>query len=174
MSEPILYGRGIPSIAEQLGITTEEAQAIYDKVLAKFEGLAAFIEDSERMAREFGYVTTIWGRRRQLQDMQLPYYEFYYKDGCNPNFDPLASDLSEEDVPDDVIIDFTMKLLKCYGRDKKEQLKERIRSMGYRIVDNTSLIARAKRQVVNARVQGKPNRLNCPSAVNHNAHGCAA
>lgn len=174
MSKPILYGRGIPSIAEQLGITVEEAKEIYNKVLAKFEGLAAFIKESEQMAREYGYVTTVWGRRRQIPDMQLPYYEFYYKDGCNPNFDPLSSDLSETDVPDDIIISFTQQLLRCYGREKKEILKEKIRQQGFKIIDNTSIIAKAKRQVVNARVQGKPKRLNCPSAVNHDAHGCAA
>jgi DNA polymerase I-like protein with 3'-5' exonuclease and polymerase domains len=152
----ILYGRGIPSIAEQLGKTVKEAQSIYDKVLAKFEGLAAFIEESENMARELGYVTTVWGRRRQLPDMQLPYFEFSYKDGVVPDFDPLSDsddDYSTE-VPEEVVADLTKKLLNCWGYKKKEELKEKIRAQGINVKDNGSFIAQAQRQCVNARVQG--------------------
>lgn len=151
-----MYGRGIPSIAEQLGKTVKEAQAIYDKVLAKFEGLAKFIEESEEMARKYGYVTTVWGRRRQLPDMQLPYFEFSYKDGVVPDFDPLSDsddDYSTE-VPEEVVADLTKKLLNCWGYKKKEELKEKIRAQGINVKDNTSFIAQAQRQCVNARVQG--------------------
>lgn len=151
----ILYGRGIPSIAEQLGKTVQEAQKIYDKVLAKFEGLAAFIEESEEMARKYGYVETVWGRRRQLPDMQLPYYEFSYKAGVNPDFDPLDPDQSmSTEVPEDVVRELTNKLLNCWGYKKKEQMKEQIRAQGINIKDNCSAIAQAQRQCVNARVQG--------------------
>ena len=152
----VLYGRGIPSIAEQLGKTVQEAQKIYDKVLSKFEGLANFIKASEDMAREKGYVETVWGRRRQLPDMQLPYFEFKYKDGVSPDFDPLADDASEfsDEVPIDVVKDLTDRLLKCWGRKQKEELKERIRASGISVKDNSSLIAQAQRQCVNARVQG--------------------
>ena len=152
----ILYGRGIPSIAEQLGKTVQEAQKIYDNVLAKFEGLAKFISESEDMAREYGYVTTVWGRRRQLPDMQLPYYEFKYKNGVNPDFDPLSGDTSEysDEVPEDIVEDLTNKLLHCRGFKQREQFKEKIRNAGMTIKDNSSFIARAQRQTVNARVQG--------------------
>lgn len=145
-------------------------------MLAKFEGLAAFIEESENMARELGYVTTVWGRRRQLPDMQLPYFEFSYKDGVVPDFDPLSDsddDYSTE-VPEEVVADLTKKLLNCWGYKKKEELKEKIRAQGINVKDNGSFIAQAQRQCVNARVQGKPKRLNCPFAVNHITHGCVA
>lgn len=152
----VLYGRGIPSIAEQLGKTPQEAQIIYNKVLNKFEGLAKFISESEDMAREYGYVTTVWGRRRQLPDMQLPYYEFKYKNGVNPDFDPLSGDANEysDEVPEDIVEDLTNKLLHCRGFKQREQFKEKIRNAGMTIKDNSSFIARAQRQCVNARVQG--------------------
>lgn len=161
IEQPILYGRGIPSIAEQLGKTVQEAQQIYDKVLAKFEGLAKFIEKSEDYAREHGYVETVWGRRRQLPDMQLPCYEFSYKNGFAPEFDPLSDDTSEisTEVPESVARDLTNKLLNCWGFKKREEMKERIRQNGINIKDNTSFIAKSKRQVINSKVQGKPNRL---------------
>ena len=55
----ICYGRGIKSIAKQLGTTEQEAQNIYDSVLNIFKGLKTFDEDSKRMAFEKGYVTTV-------------------------------------------------------------------------------------------------------------------
>ena len=108
------------------------------------------------MERELGFVTTVWGRRRQLPDMQLPYFEFKYKDGVSPDFDPLMSDASEysDEVPIDVVEDLTKKLLSCRGYKQKEELKERIRSKGISVKDNGSFIAQAQRQCVNARVQG--------------------
>ena len=159
--KPVLYGRGIPSIAEQLGKTVQEAREIYDKVLRKFEGLAKFIAESEDMARDYGFVTTVWGRRRQLSNMQLPYYEFKYKDGVSPDFDPLTGDTSEytDEVPENVVADLTNKLLNCRSFKQREELKERIRNSGMTVKDNSSFIAQAQRQCVNARVQGKPNRL---------------
>lgn len=151
----VLYGRGIPSIAEQLGTTVQEAQKIYDKVLDSFDGLAKFIEESEDMARKYGYVTTVWGRRRQLPDMQLPWYEFKYKDGVNPNFDPLSDDEEyETEVPYEDVEYYTNKLLACKWYKQREELKEKIRSKGIIIKDNTHAISEAKRQCVNARVQG--------------------
>ena len=151
----ILYGRGIPSIAEQLGKSVQDAQKIYDKVLSKFEGLAKFISDSEDMARELGYVETVWGRRRQLPDMQLPYYEFSYKSGYNPDFDPLNDDVEmSSEVPEDVVRTLTKKLLNCRSWKQRESLKEQIRNQGINIKDNSSFIAQAQRQCVNARVQG--------------------
>lgn len=153
----VLYGRGIPSIAEQLGKTVKEAQNIYDSVLAKFEGLAKFLEASEDMARKYGYTVTKWGRRRQLKDMQLPYYEFGYKNGFTPDFDPLSDDSSDvsTEVPIEIVEVLTNKLLNCWGYKKREELKERIKQKGYTIKDNTTYIKRAQRQCVNSRVQGR-------------------
>lgn len=123
--------------------------------MSKFDGLAQFIEDSEDMARELGYVETVWGRRRQLPDMQLPYYEFSYKDGFNPDFDPLDDDTeTSSEVPMETVKSLTNKLLNCRGWKQREELKERIKSQGISIKDNSSFIAQAQRQCVNARVQG--------------------
>lgn len=87
--------------------------------------------------------------------MQLPYYEFEYKDGYNKDFDPL-DDLSETstDVPEEVVRKLTNKLLSCYGYKKREELKEHLKAEGFKIKDNTSLIRKAQRKTVNARVQG--------------------
>lgn len=153
----ICYGRGIPSIAEQMGCTVKQAQEIYDKVLFCFPQLKQFMEDSERMAREQGYVTTVWGRKRRLPDMQLPLYEFTYAEGAIPqDFDPLSDDVEEysNEVPYDLVVEYTNRLVKCRGYKEKERVKADIRAKGIDIKDNGGYIAQATRQCVNARIQG--------------------
>lgn len=150
----ILYGRQIPSIAEQLGTTTKEAQAIYDKVIASFPALGQFIEDSQNMTRNEGYVTTAWGRRRHLTDMQLEPYEFSYS-GNVTNFDPLAfgQNVSLE-VPKKTKENYIKQLDKAYGWQKKNAIIQNALSQGIKIKDNGGFISQAERQCVNARVQG--------------------
>ena len=92
----VLYGRGVPSIAEQLGTTTKKAQAIKDSVFKGFPAIPKFEEDSLDMAYEKGYVTTLWGRKRRLPDLQLSEYEFRWKDGVRPDEDLLDFGGSEE------------------------------------------------------------------------------
>lgn len=169
----ILYGRSIPSIAEQLHCENEKAQQIYDDVLNKFTGLKAFKQDSEEMARRYGYVTTVWGRKRRLVDMQLPYYEFSYKEGQIPiDFDPLAdednADISTE-VPNDICEKYTNKLLNAkYYKDRK-RIEEELDKMGINVKNNSKKIRDATRQCVNARVQG---RLNCSYILNFITQRC--
>lgn len=150
----ILYGRQIPSIGEQLGVSTKEAQGIYDAVLKAFPELAQFIKDSQEMARTEGYVTTAWGRRRHLHDMQLERYEFSYS-GKVTNFDPLAfgSEVSTE-VPKKVKDTYIKQLDKAFGWKKKNDIIQKALSEGIKIKDNGGFIAQAERQCVNARVQG--------------------
>lgn len=150
----ILYGRQIKSIAEQLGVTTQEAQVIYDKVLDSFPGLAQFIQESQDMARKYGYVVTAWGRRRQLPEMQLPLYEFSYIDGKPPTFDPLADDIEDDEFPLELIEEYTNMLLRCRGYKQKLAALDNLKAMGISVKDNTKQITDAERQCVNARVQG--------------------
>ena len=150
----ILYGRQIPSIGEQLGVSTKEAQGIYNAVLKAFPELAQFIEDSQNMARSEGYVTTAWGRRRHLNDMQLEPYEFSYS-GNVTNFDPLAFGKSVSvEVPENVKKSYIKQLERAYGWQKKNQIIQQALSQGIKIKDNGGFIAQAERQCVNARVQG--------------------
>lgn len=149
----ILYGRTIPSIAEQLGCSTKEAQAIYDKVLDSFTGLANFIKQSETQARENGYVETAWGRRRHIPDMQLPKYEFSYISNKG-HYDPLAFDTTSVEVEPKLVEKYTRAMDKArYAKDKSNVVYE-ARQEGIKIKDNRFKIAEAERQCVNSRVQG--------------------
>ena len=155
----VLYGRGVPSIAEQLGTTTKKAQAIKDSVFKGFPAIPKFEQDSLEMAYEYGYVTTLWGRKRRLPDLQLPEYEFKWKDGAPPDDDLLdfstgeSEDSTDNNVPEDIQRRYTQKLRNCYFGQKRKIFEEANKE-GIWIVDNGAKIADAQRQCVNARIQG--------------------
>ena len=156
----VLYGRGVPSIAEQLGTTTKKAQAIKDSVFKGFPAIPKFEEDSLDMAYEKGYVTTLWGRKRRLPDLQLPEFEFRWKDGAPPDDDLLdfEESLSEDmdksyDVPDEIQAKYVRRLRQAYFGQKRKIFEEANKE-GIWIVDNGGKIADAQRQCVNARIQG--------------------
>lgn len=152
----ICYGKGVRSIGEDLGLSTQKAQQVYDSVLKEFPGLKQFMEDSQEMARTKGFVTTVWGRKRRLPDMQLPPYEFSYVNGVSQDFDPLFdSEMEAETTVDSATVHkYTTLLNKAYGRQKKEEIKRRAQAEGIIIKDNGGFIAEATRQCVNSRIQG--------------------
>lgn len=152
----ILYGRQIPSIAEQLRTTTKEAQSIYDAVLRAFPQLADFIRESKNDAIKYGYVTTAWGRRRRLNDMQLPTYDFSLKNGVLPDFDPLDFDQTEVQcsVSESSKKNYISQLDKARSFSAKQSIIQSALNNGIIIKDNVGFIAQAERQCVNARVQG--------------------
>jgi DNA polymerase-1 len=147
-------GRGIASVAEQLHTTKQKAQQIQDKIFKGFPAIPRFEEDSRQMAIQKGYVTTLWGRKRRLPNIQLPPYEFDFSKKQVQNFNPLDFDITEEEYIDYEAIDRYTKLLdNAYGRQQKEILKAKARAEGIEIKDNGGFIADAERQCVNARIQ---------------------
>lgn len=150
----VTYGKGIPAIGEDLGISTQKAQAVYDKVMESFPMLEKFMHDTQKKARYHGYVETPWGRRRHLKDMQLERYEFSYS-GKVTNFDPLAfgSEVSTE-VPKKVKDNYTKQLDKAFGWKKKNDIIQSALAQGIKIKDNSGFIAQAERQCVNSVIQG--------------------
>lgn len=152
----ILYGKGIPAIAEDLNVSVKKAQEIYDSVLKAYPGLQDLMDESQGMARELGYVETAWGRKRRLPDMQLPEYEFSWIGNTPKNFDPLADDVEEFSTEVDYEIQqrYIKLLKKAYGRNQKQPILEKAKAEGINIKDNGGIIAEATRQCVNSRVQG--------------------
>ena len=155
-----MYGRGVPSIAEQLGTTTKKAQAIKDSVFKGFPAIPKFEEDSLDMAYEKGYVTTLWGRKRRLPDLQLPEYEFKWTDGAPPDDDLLDFAEDENDgmvgvseVPEEIQNKYIRRLRQAYFGQKRKIFEEANKE-GIWIIDNGGKIADAQRQCVNARIQG--------------------
>lgn len=155
----ICYGKGVKAIGEDLNVSTKKAQQIYDSVLKEFTGLKQFMIDSQEMAKELGYVDTVWGRKRRLPNIQLEPYEFSYIGGTPKDFDPLFGDDDEFDagpveVDEKTKQRYIRQLEKTFSRQEKEAIKAKARAEGISIKDNGGFIAEATRQCVNARVQG--------------------
>ena len=150
----VLYGRGTASIGEQLGCSTDKAQAIKDSVFRGFPAIKQFEEDSLQMAYDLGYVTTVCGRKRRLPDLQLPQYEFKWTNGVSPFDDPLDfTQIASTDVPQSIQNKYLSMLSKCKFYEKKK-IFEKANKEGLWIIDNGGKIADATRQCVNARIQG--------------------
>lgn len=143
----ILYGRGTKALAQQLKCSIKEAENIYNEVLSIFTGLRQFKEDSEKMAREKGYVTTAWGRRRHLPDMQLPEYSIYYSKERIERTG--ISVVSQQDLAY-----YSQSLSRVRNKQDRPAIIDAARAQGVIIRNNNAFIARATRQTVNARVQG--------------------
>ncbi len=66
----IVYGLSDFGLADRLNIPREEAKAFIDAYLERFPRVAAFIAGTIESAREQGYVTTLFGRRRQIPELK--------------------------------------------------------------------------------------------------------
>jgi DNA polymerase-1 len=71
----IVYGLSDYGLADRLNIPREEAKAFIDAYLERFPRVAAFIERTIEQARDEGYVTTLWGRRRQVPELRARNYQ---------------------------------------------------------------------------------------------------
>jgi DNA polymerase-1 len=68
----VMYGMGAKSLAQQMEIAVPEATAFIEDYFRVFEGVRRFLDRTVSSARERGYVTTLFGRRRYLPALQSP------------------------------------------------------------------------------------------------------
>ena len=65
----IVYGISEFSLAQDLGVSRKEAADYISSYLERFSGVRAYMQDVVDQGREQGYVTTLFGRRRQIRDL---------------------------------------------------------------------------------------------------------
>ena len=65
----IIYGITVFGLAERLDIPRDEAKMLIDGYFATFPEVRDYMEKSKEIARKQGYVTTLFGRRRYLPDI---------------------------------------------------------------------------------------------------------
>ena len=66
----IVYGLSAYGMADRLDIPQEEAAEFIDRYMAGFPAVARFIEETIEQGTEHGYVSTLFGRRRQVPELR--------------------------------------------------------------------------------------------------------
>lgn len=66
----IAYGQGAFGLAENLGISRTEAKDIIDRYFTRFKNVREYIDGTIKLAHEKGYVETLFGRRRYIDELQ--------------------------------------------------------------------------------------------------------
>jgi len=65
----LIYGMSAFGLAKQLGVERREAQEYVDLYFERYQGVKNYMEVTRELAREQGYVETVFGRRLYLPDI---------------------------------------------------------------------------------------------------------
>ena len=66
----IVYGISAFSLAQDIGVYQNEAKAYMDAYMAKYHGVRDYMKNVVEQAKADGYVTTLYGRRRNLPELK--------------------------------------------------------------------------------------------------------
>jgi len=64
-----IYGQGPFSLARQLEISQDEAREFIDLYFARFSGVRQFLDETIEVAKQRGFVETLFGRRRYIPEL---------------------------------------------------------------------------------------------------------
>jgi DNA polymerase-1 len=65
-----IYGQGAFALSRQLGISQDEARSFITRYFERFAGVRAFLDRQIQLAREQGYVETLFKRRRYIPEIR--------------------------------------------------------------------------------------------------------
>ncbi len=65
-----IYGQGAFALSRQLGISQEEARTFIARYFERFAGVRAFLDRQIELARQVGYVETLFKRRRYIPEIR--------------------------------------------------------------------------------------------------------
>lgn len=66
----IVYGISAFSLSQDINVSPKEAQAYMDAYMEKYHGVRDYMKNVVEKAREQGYVSTLYGRRRELPELK--------------------------------------------------------------------------------------------------------
>ena len=65
----LIYGMSAFGLAKQLGLKRSQAQEYIDLYFSRYPGVKKYMDDTRELARQQGYVETLWGRRLYLPEI---------------------------------------------------------------------------------------------------------
>lgn len=66
----LIYGMSAFGLARELGLERSAAQAYMDRYFTRYPGVAQYMEETRTLARDKGYVETVFGRRLWLPEIK--------------------------------------------------------------------------------------------------------
>jgi DNA polymerase I len=66
----LIYGMSAFGLAKQINVERSAAQAYMDRYFARYPGVARYMEETRTLARDKGYVETVFGRRLWLPEIK--------------------------------------------------------------------------------------------------------
>lgn len=113
----IVYGISAFSLSKDINVTVHEAKEYIDAYLNTYSGVAKYMKDVVEQARKDGFVKTIYGRKRDLADINATnkmVKAFAERVALNTPVQGTAADIIK------------LAMIKVYNRIKKEKLDARL------------------------------------------------
>lgn len=113
----IIYGMSAFGLSENLHISQKDAQAFIDKYLTTYPRIAEFMNEMVEQAKEKGYSTTIFNRRRYIEELKNRNYNirmFGERTAMNAPIQGSAADIIK------------VAMIKVTDRMKREGLKSKL------------------------------------------------
>ncbi len=92
----IIYGVSAFGLSQQSGLTVEESKQFIDTYFERYPGIKSYIETTKEFARENGYVTTLFKRRRYLPEIKAKNFavrQFAERTAINTPIQGTAADM---------------------------------------------------------------------------------
>ncbi len=113
----IVYGISAFSLAQDIGVFPNEAKAYMEAYLEKYHGVRDYMHNIVEQARRDGYVSTIYGRRRELPELKSANFntrQFGERVALNMPVQGTAADIIK------------LAMVNVYRRLKREGLQARL------------------------------------------------
>ncbi len=113
----IVYGISAFSLAQDIGVSNAEAKAYMDAYLEKYHGVRDYMKTIVEKAKQDGYVSTIYGRRRDLPELKSSNFNmrsFGERVALNMPIQGTAADIIK------------LAMVGVYNRLKEEKLRARL------------------------------------------------
>ncbi len=167
----ILYGMGVSSLAQSLGVSRVEAQQFHDQYFEAFPTIRKYLDGILTDATKSGYTITMFGRRRQFQNLKskIPFVKaMAERMAMNAPLQGTAADLVKKAmITTDVAI-------KENNLSNDVQLLLQVHDeLIFEVTDNPEILKKAERVIRNAMVGvhlntiGKDIPLTVTCAVGH-------
>ncbi len=113
----IIYGMSAFSLSDDLGITTKEAAEYIEKYFAQYPSVKDFLDGCVASAKEKGYGETLFGRRRNIEELKASNFN-------QRSFgERVAKNMPIQGSAADII---KIAMIRVYQRMKEEELKSRL------------------------------------------------